>query len=670
MINGKIKLFLITIIFLCVIRLFLMMVLDDNTYYEQKQSVTGIITNIKKESGKTTFDLKDKVKYRVTTTNSFDYKLGDRVMVYGKVYTPSDNTVFNLFNYRKYLLSKNIKFVIEPSSIKLIKSNNNVIYEIKNIIIKRIEKFNSSAYLKAFILGDQSEIKEEIKDNYEKTGTSHLFAISGSNVMAIVLVLNFILKKIRFKNVLIFLFLLFFLFLTNYTESLMRALLFLFFRHVNKKLKLNYSTSFVLLMTGVFLLLYNPYLIYNVGFLFSIIISFFIVLIAPKLKGKNYLVKLIYISLISFLASIPIIACTFFKINLLSPIFNLVLVPMVSLVIFPVGIITFFIPVLDNLFFSLISLLELISTLFSKISFSYVTIAKPSYILVLIYYVSLYVIIIFKRKSFLLIFAITFLLNINLRFFINKPEVLFMDVGQGDCAVIILPTGKAVVIDTGGTYYSTSSIAKNKIIPYLNSRGISKIESLILTHGDYDHMGEAINLVNNFKVEKVIFNCGEFNDLEQELINVLDKKKMPYYSCIKELNINDNKLYFLNNKDYGNENDNSSVIYTELNNYKFLFMGDAGVEVEEDLIEKYNLQDIDILKVGHHGSKTSSSKNFIDEINPKYSVISVGKNNRYGHPNDSVLNILEDSKIYRTDKDGSIMFEIKNNNLEINTCPP
>ena len=171
-------------------------------------------------------------------------------------------------------------------------------------------------------------------------------------------------------------------------------------------------------------------------------------------------------------------------------------------------------------------------------------------------------------------------------------------------------------------------------------------------------MGEAINLVNNFKVEKVIFNCGEINELEQELISVLDKKKIPYYSCISELNVDDNKLYFLNNKEYGNENDNSSVIYTELNNHKFLFMGDAGVEVEEDLIEKYNLQDIDVLKVGHHGSKTSSIKNFIKEINPKYSIISVGKNNRYGHPNNEVLNILDNSKIYRTDWDGSIMIKI------------
>ena len=183
-------------------------------------------------------------------------------------------------------------------------------------------------------------------------------------------------------------------------------------------------------------------------------------------------------------------------------------------------------------------------------------------------------------------------------------------------------------------------------------------------------MGEAINLVNNFKVNKVIFNCGAYNDLEKELIKVLDKKKIPYYSCIKELNIDNNKLYFLQTKKYDNENDNSNVIYTNINNYKFLLMGDASSTTEKEILNKYNLPNIDVLKIGHHGSKTSSSKEFIDEINPKYSVISVGKNNRYGHPNKEVLDNLNDSKIYRIDKDGSIMLKIKNNKLKIETCSP
>ena len=156
--------------------------------------------------------------------------------------------------------------------------------------------------------------------------------------------------------------------------------------------------------------------------------------------------------------------------------------------------------------------------------------------------------------------------------------------------------------------------------------------------------------------------------MEKELTKVLDNKNIKYHSCIKELNIDKYKLEFLNTKEYDNENDNSNVIYLNYNNYKFLFMGDAGTEKEKDILEKYYLKDIDFLKIGHHGSNTSSSKYFIDSINPKYSLISVGKNNRYGHPKDSVLDILSNSKIYRTDIDGSIEIKLNKNGCKIRTC--
>ena len=152
-----------------------------------------------------------------------------------------------------------------------------------------------------------------------------------------------------------------------------------------------------------------------------------------------------------------------------------------------------------------------------------------------------------------------------------------IDVGQGD-SFLFHSNNNTFLVDTGGSFYDDNNVNSTKVSNVLKSLGIRKIDYIFITHGDYDHMGEAINLVNNFKVEKVIFNCGEFNELEKDLIKVLDKKKIPYYSCIKELNVDDNKLYFLNNKDYGNENDNSSVVYTEFNNHKFLFIGDAGIE--------------------------------------------------------------------------------------------
>ena len=192
----------------------------------------------------------------------------------------------------------------------------------------------------------------------------------------------------------------------------------------------------------------------------------------------------------------------------------------------------------------------------------------------------------------------------------------------------------------------------------------------ISPHGDYEHMGEAINLVNNFKVGEIIFNCDDFNDLEINLINELNKKKIKYDSCINELDIDNNRFQFLHTKKYDNENDNSNVIITELNGYKFLFMGDASISTEKELLKKYDLSNVDVLKVGYHGSKTSSSKEFINKINPKYSIISVGKNNRYGHPEKQVLDNLDNSKIYRTDTDGSIMFKIKNNKLKVEICVP
>lgn len=185
--------------------------------------------------------------------------------------------------------------------------------------------------------------------------------------------------------------------------------------------------------------------------------------------------------------------------------------------------------------------------------------------------------------------------------------------------------------------------------------------------GDLDHMGESISLVNQFQVDQVILNCGEYNDLEKKLQKVLKQKNVPYNQCVKELRMNAYALQFLNTKIYENENDNSSVVYFSYQGVQFLLMGDAGIGKEKDILNRYDLEGIDFLKVGHHGSSSSSSKEFIHQIQPRYSLISVGKNNRYGHPKESVLDILKNSKIYRTDLDGSIEIQIHRRGYQIET---
>ena len=189
-------------------------------------------------------------------------------------------------------------------------------------------------------------------------------------------------------------------------------------------------------------------------------------------------------------------------------------------------------------------------------------------------------------------------------------------------------------------------------------------------HGNQDHVGETINLINNFKVENVIFNVESINKLEKNIIKVLDERKIKYYKELSALSVFNNRIYFLNTTVYKNENDNSNVLYFNYNNYQFLFMGDASIEKEKDILNEYSIENIDFLKVGHHGSDTSSSKEFIDIMNPKYSIISVGENNRYNHPKKSVLNTLSNSKIYRTDKDGSIEIRLNKTGYEIMTCSP
>lgn len=605
-------------------------------------------------------------------------ELGMNLELSGNLKLPTNNTIENAFNYKKYLKRQNINYYMIVDTINIVSNNKSVFYFLKNKLMERIDEIDQTGYMRTFIIGDKAVLNNEITESYQKNGISHLFSISGMHVSMIVSTFMFFLNKVSynnfFKNGIVIFFLIFYLFLTGFGSSILRTVIMFVVFNLNKMLNLNIKRLDLMLLVLIIAIIIKPLIIFDMGFQFSYSISFALVVFYKKISNyKKKWQKNLITSFLSFFISFPICIYYYSEINFLSILLNLVMIPLVSLIIFPLTLLTFIIPFIQPILEILVTILEQISMFMNNITFLSFTFSKPSILLIILYYIIIFLSFYKTKNLFFLVLLIV--IHNNFSYLDNSFKVTVLDVGQGDSILIKYPYNKGnILIDTGGivsfSKKNESDLAKERIIPYLKTLGISNLDYLIVTHGDYDHMGEAINLVNNFKVEKVIFNCGEYNDLEKELIKVLDKRNIPYYSCIKELNIDNNKIYFLNNKDYGNENDNSNVIYTELNNHKFLFMGDAGVEVEEDLIQKYNLQNIDVLKVAHHGSKTSSSKKFIDEIEPKYSIISVGKNNRYGHPNKEVLEILDDSKIYRTDHDGSIIFKIKNNKLKIETCSP
>jgi len=645
-------------------------------YTGNETEIVGTVTRLVINNQKVTIHLKAKetiiINYYLKNNQEIGISLGDKIKVVGYLSVPQANTNDYLFNYQNYLKRKSIYYLLTSDSYKVISKNKNIYYLFKNYLIKRL---NNNPYLYTFILGDKSLLSPDIKKSYQTNGISHLFAISGMHISLLVSLIKKILRVFKLTEEPIFrvttIILLIYLMLVGLSPSILRGVLFYILFSLNS---INYfyiePKNLLILIVSISLLI-NPYYIFDIAYLYSYSISAFLIILSKKISSPNYFISLFKTSIVSFLISTPITLYNFYELNILSIIYNLFYVPLISLIIFPLSLVVIFFHPLEPIYNNLIVILEKTSLFFSKIKFGIIVFKRLPLIVYIIYFIVISFVLIKPKKKIIIALLVMTLIHYSVPYINNAMYIKVFDVGQGDS--ILIHNSKNILLDTGGikTFNSNENqIFNNVLNPSLKSLGIKRIDYLILSHGDFDHMGEAINLVNNFKVEKVIFNCGEFNELEQELIKVLDKKNISYYSCIKELNIDNNRLYFLQTDLYDNENDNSNVIYTEINGYKFMFMGDAGVEKEKDILDKYNISDIDVLKVGHHGSKTSSGKEFVNETNPKYSIISVGKNNRYGHPNKEVLNVLDNSKIYRTDQDGSIMFKIKNNKLKIETCAP
>lgn len=592
-------------------------------------------------------------KYTGKVFNNLSY--GDKIKVTGVLKEPSTNNIFNNFNYKKYLYNKKVYYIIEASKIDKIQNNNNHIYTIKNLLYTRINSLKSSNYIKALLFGD-NKLDKEIKTSYQINGISHLFSVSGFHINFITSIIYFYLDRVTYnkkiKYITVDIFLVLYLLLCN-TTSLLRCTVMNILLSINYLLKLDIKKIDIVLLTLILCITINPFIIYDIGFIYSYTISFFLILYKNKYKTNNKLLKIIYISLISFLVSLPINIYTSYEINFLSIILNIIIVPIVSLILLPLSLLTLIFPILDNILYLITSILEKISLYTSNINIFKQVLSKPSIILIIIYYLVI-ILILSKNKHYYLI-LILLIFHKTIPLYNSNLEVVMFDVGEADSMLISTPSKKVnILIDTG------RGIDINNIIIYLKSIGISKLNYLIITHGDEDHIGGALYLIDNFKVDNVILNKGDYTELEVELIIHLKNKNIKYTNNINKIPLLGSYMYLLNTKKFSNENDNSIVTYFEYQKYKFLFMGDSSSKTEEYLINNYNLTNISFLKVGHHGSNTSSSPLFINKITPKVSLISVGRNNFYHHPNKEVLTNLSNSVIYRTDINKSIKIKINN----------
>ena len=633
-------------------------------YTKDDKEFIGIVTKYEVKEDKITIEIKAKEKLLITYKyqdkefNNLSY--GDKIKVKGTLITPSKNTNQNTFNYQKYLYYKKIYYLVEATSINKIANNNNYLYTIKNTLYQKINKLKSSNYIKTLLFCDNT-LSKEIKESYRINGISHLFSVSGMHINFFVSIIYLYLNKItynkRIKYLITNIFIITYLILFP-SSSLLRSAVMSILYSINYLLKLKIKKIDILLLTLGVSLLINPFIIYDLGYIYSYTITFFLVLSSSTLKKKNKINKIIYISFLSFLVSIPITIYNSYEINIISILLNIILVPIISIIILPLTIITYIFPILDSILYLFTNTLETISLFISKINITKIIFPKPSLLIIVLYYI-IFLLSYQNKKYFYL--NIILLIIIYISPYLNSNfEVVMFEVGEADCHLIKYPYNKnTILIDTGKNEYKI----KNEVIPYLKSIGIKKIDYLIITHGDEDHIGGSITLINNFQVKNVILNKGTFTDLEKELIKNLNKKKIPYQININKINLSNHTIYLLNNTKYNNENDNSIITYFTYQKYKFLHMGDASITTEDNLLENYNLNNISILKVGHHGSNTSSSKDFISQINPSISLISVGENNIYHHPNKEVINNLSKSRIYRTDINNMVKLTINSKGI-------
>ncbi len=579
------------------------------------------------------------------------FSLGDTVSCEGKIEEPQKSFNFYLFSYEKYLASKSIYYVMNGTCQKK-KENKNPWYTFKNWVIRRIEERKSKAYLKTFLLGNQEEISSEVKESYQENGISHLFSLSGLHIGFFSFLL-FSGKKKK-KSFWAFLFFTGYFFLADFSPSLLRACFFPFFAAILEKFLISRKRAF--LFFTLLLLLWNPYLLYHPGFLYSFTISFF--LMQVRIEG-GYFEKIGKISLLAFISSVPIQLATNFSLSIKGPFLNLLFVPLISFLLFPLSFLVFLFPILDSFYFFLLTKLESLS-LFLANGKGIFFFPYPSWWFLFGYYAFLFYFLHQKKKK-AYDYSVFFLLLLLLKgspYLSCKGKVVMLDVGQGDSTLVLYPHQKiSLLIDTGGIY--SKSLSEQVLLPTLHAFGVDTLDFLILTHGDFDHAGEALSLVEQGMVRKVILNSGNDNSLEEELLNYLKKRHIPYQKVSQEkITYRGEELFFLNTKREEEENEDSLVLLLQIQNHSLLFMGDSGFLTEEYLEEEYLLPKVDILKVGHHGSKGSSSQSFLNQINPSYCLISAGQENRYGHPHEETLKRLENCRTYITSKGGAIKIEI------------
>lgn len=596
-----------------------------------------------------------------------------RIKIYEKnhSYIPSDYIYVELsiyddeksydndFDSSTYLLANDIYYQGKAISSHYIKKSFSLGY-IKHTILTNLEKNLSNetySYVSSLVFNDKL-LDDNIKNCFSLLGLSHILAISGLHIMLLYKLISIILLKLfhYYRSTIPIVIISIYVLIIGCPSSSVRALLFLILMSLNNYGTTKYTKLDILSISFIFMIVLNPYNIYSYGFILSFIVSF-ILIINNELFIDNSVFSSIKRYMIIFLAILPITVNITNEISIISILISPLLSNLVSYLLIPISYILTIFPFLDCILKYIFIMITIVVNTLSSFAITIRAESFNIYFMLVYYALFAYLIIGIIKKSYVrpIVYISLFLvIFLNFKYLNPITKVVFIDAGQGDSTLICNANNKGnILIDAYSSYN------------YLKSEGIDRIDYLILTHSDFDHLGDYEKIIDDLNVKLVLYP-------------IYDKGFDNIKFKTKALGIKENYNFSIGSINaislgpinaYEDSNSNSLVFKITIFDTSFLFTGDMTIKEEKDLIAKYDKKlDSDILKVGHHGSNTSSSKELLEHVSPKYSIISVGKYNYYGLPNPDIVSRLSNiSMVYQTKNCGNITFYINRNKVIVST---
>lgn len=721
--NSKQKLIIITIPFLIYYTIGHRATSQQFTVYEEgKQTIYGVVHSVPIIDGdslslRLKSHLGEKIHLQAYLYDEYDQiKLkqvapGDICRIDGDLTAPYAPTNFGQFDYKQYLSHQNIFWIVRPKrdGLHCIEATGNPYWNLqrwRHTQIKKIEKqvdpeFNG--IMTALLFGDRTSIDEDLIEAYQRLGIIHLLAVSGLHVGMIVTMFFYLLLRLGLTREraidILFISLPLYMVTAGAAPSVIRASIMAMVVLICLRFKSRVSPLTGITIVYLGLLLIKPFSLFHLGFQLSFLISFGLIISAPLIQKRypDRLAQLLAVTLFSQVLSFPLLLLHTFEISLVALPLNLIYIPIITIFVLPLTLLSFVLSFVVSSSFNLPLLLLEFAYPFihdflrkvAELRFSTLVVGKPSMFLVFAFYISLFFGCLlwekggrgWWRKPF---FVLTILLMIQVLFPYLDPrtKITMIDVGQGDSFLVELPYRKSIyLIDTGGTIsFSDEAWRKRRrpfdvgediVVPTLKERGIRHIDRLILTHGHMDHIGGAKALLKRFKIKEVYYGQGTIEgEYEKELFNQFGHLEIKIKFVKEGEAWTDGDARFFVLSPSGIEqglNDRSIVLYANLGGLSFLFTGDLEESGERRIISSYPSLDIDILKAGHHGSRTSTTEAFIKHVNPKVVLISAGRQNRFGHPHPEVVERLQNQGviILRTDLMGAIELSIKKETLKV-----